>query len=119
MLTNIFTDWGTDIKRNQIPKILGGVGPLHSVRQLRKSIKIPFSFKLSLVSGFVELFNAPVEAYKRDGRVLRGVKRGASAFSNSTAVAALELSSKFFDWIDFTASFTHDFVRNSVFAVNL
>ena len=70
------------------------------------------------MSGFVELFNAPVEAYKRDGRVLRGVKRGASAFSNSTAVAALELSSKFFDWIDFTASFTHDFVRSKVFAIN-
>jgi len=99
LLTNIFTDWGNDIKRNQIPQILGGVGPLHSVRQL--------------LSGFVELFNAPVEAYKRDGRVLRGVKRGASAFSNSTAVAALELSSKFFDWIDFTASFTHDFVSSN------
>lgn len=99
LVTNILTDWGNDIKRNQIPKILGGVGPLHSIRQL--------------LSGFVELFNAPVEAYKRDGRVLRGVRRGASAFSNSTAVAALELSSKFFDWIDFTASVTHDFVSSN------
>jgi autophagy-related protein 2 len=118
LLTNIFTDWGNDIKRNQIPKILGGVGPLHSVRQLCKSQIMILFFKFTSVSGFVELFNAPVEAYKRDGRVLRGVKRGASAFSNSTAVAALELSSKFFDWIDFTASFTHDFVRSKVFAIN-
>ena len=63
------------------------------------------------MSGFVELFSAPVEAYKRDGRVLRGVRKGASAFSNSTAVAALELSGRFFDWIDFAASVTHDMVR--------
>jgi len=65
------------------------------------------------VSGFVELFSAPVEAYRRDGRVLRGVKKGASAFSNSTAVAALELSGKMFDWIDFAASVTHDMVSTS------
>lgn len=64
-----------------------------------------------LVSGFVELFSAPVEAYKRDGRVLRGVRRGASAFSNSTAVAALELSGRCFDWIDYCASLTHDMVQ--------
>jgi hypothetical protein len=64
------------------------------------------------VSGFVELFSAPVEAYKRDGRILRGVRKGASAFSNSTAVAALELSGRMFDWIDFAASVTHDMVSN-------
>lgn len=69
-----------------------------------------------IVSGFVELFSAPVEAYKRDGRVLRGVRRGASAFSNSTAVAALELSGRCFDWIDFAASLTHDMVSTSTTA---
>ena len=65
------------------------------------------------MSGFVELFSAPVEAYKRDGRVLRGVKKGASAFSNSTAVAALEMSGRMFDWIDFAASLTHDMVSTT------
>ena len=70
------------------------------------------NLKIFIVSGFVELFHAPVDAYKRDGRVLRGVRRGASAFSNSTAVAALELSGRLFDWIDFAASLTHDMVRN-------
>ena len=65
------------------------------------------------MSGFVELFSAPVEAYKRDGRVLRGVKKGASAFTSSTAVAALEMSGRMFDWIDFAASVTHDMVSNS------
>lgn len=27
-------EWGRDIKRNQLPSILGGVGPMHSFIQL-------------------------------------------------------------------------------------
>ena len=38
LLTNIMTDWGNDIKRNQIPQIVGGVGPMHSLRQLSEFI---------------------------------------------------------------------------------
>lgn len=30
------TEWLTDIRKNQLPGILGGVGPMHSVVQLCK-----------------------------------------------------------------------------------
>lgn len=31
------TEWFEDIKRNQIPRIIGSIGPLNSVRQLCKN----------------------------------------------------------------------------------
>ena len=37
LLQNIINEWKNDITRNQIPQIVGGVGPLHSLRQLSKS----------------------------------------------------------------------------------
>ena len=36
LLQNIINEWKNDITRNQIPQIVGGVGPLHSLRQLSK-----------------------------------------------------------------------------------
>lgn len=32
------TEWLTDIRKNQLPGILGGVGPMHSVVQLCESL---------------------------------------------------------------------------------
>ena len=40
LMSNLLNEWGTDIKRNQIPRILGGVGPMHSFRQLSKHLVI-------------------------------------------------------------------------------
>lgn len=36
LATYLFTEWLNDIKRNQLPSILGGVGPMYSVMQLGK-----------------------------------------------------------------------------------
>ena len=39
LLTLLITDWLADIRQNQIPQILGGVGPMHSVLQLLQGVK--------------------------------------------------------------------------------
>ena len=36
VLTYAINEWTTDIKRNQLPSLLGGVGPMHSLMQLCK-----------------------------------------------------------------------------------
>lgn len=36
VLSYALTEWLTDIRKNQLPGILGGVGPMHSVVQLCK-----------------------------------------------------------------------------------
>lgn len=59
---------------------MGGVGPTHSFVQL--------------VQGVKDLFWLPVEQYRRDGRIMRGLQRGASSFTTSSAMAFLELTNK-------------------------
>ena len=49
---------------------------------------------LILVSGVGSLFWLPIEQYQKDGRIIRGLQRGANAFAISTAAALIELTSK-------------------------
>ena len=39
LITLLVTEWLTDIRQNQIPRILGGVGPMHSFLQLVQGFK--------------------------------------------------------------------------------
>ncbi|XP_031424762.1 autophagy-related protein 2 homolog A [Clupea harengus] len=87
-------EWLTDIRKNQLPGILGGVGPMHSVVQLFHGVR--------------DLFWMPIEQYRRDGRIIRGLQRGAASFGTSTAAAALELSNRLVQAIQATAETVYD-----------
>jgi len=43
------SEWLNDIKKNQLPGILGGVGPMHSLVQLGKLILISIQAHLAVV----------------------------------------------------------------------
>lgn len=88
--------WMQDIKRNQLPSILSGVGPMHSVIQLFQGIR--------------DLFWMPIDHYRRDRRLVRGLQRGAASFSSSTAMAAISLMNRFISIIHCTAQIAHDIV---------
>lgn len=51
-------------------------------------------FLLFAVQGIRDLFWLPVEQYQRDGRLVRGIQRGATSFTTSTAMAVLELTNR-------------------------
>lgn len=80
LLTYALNEWLLDIRRNQIPGILGGVGPTYSFVQLYQGIK--------------DLFWLPVQQYRQDGRLVRGLQKGAHSFSTSTAMAILEITNR-------------------------
>ncbi|XP_025725191.1 autophagy-related protein 2 homolog B isoform X1 [Callorhinus ursinus] len=90
------TEWLTDIKKNQLPGILGGVGPMHSLVQL--------------VQGLKDLVWLPIEQYRKDGRIVRGFQRGAASFGTSTAMAALELTNRTVQTIQAAAETAYDMV---------
>lgn len=52
----------------------------------------------------------PIDQYRRDQRIVRGIQRGAYAFSTSTAMATLELTNRFVTLIQSMAQFAHDVV---------
>lgn len=95
-------EWIEHIKGNQLPSLLGGVGPMHSLVQLCKyTLKKSFiylfiysSYVYFIVQGIKDLFWLPIEQYQKDGRIVRGLQRGANSFTKSTLMAALELTSR-------------------------
>ena len=49
LITLLVTEWLTDIRQNQIPRILGGVGPMHSFLQLVQGFKDLFMMVINSV----------------------------------------------------------------------
>uniref|UniRef100_T1JN27 Autophagy-related protein 2 n=1 Tax=Strigamia maritima TaxID=126957 RepID=T1JN27_STRMM len=93
-----FAEWMQDIKKTQLPGLLGGVGPMHSL--------------LQLIQGIRDLIWLPVEQYKRDGRIVRGIQRGANSFTTSTAMAVLELTNRLVQTIQCAAETAYDMVSS-------
>ncbi|XP_062121458.1 autophagy-related protein 2 homolog B isoform X4 [Drosophila sulfurigaster albostrigata] len=87
-------EWLKDIKRNQLPNILSGIGPTNAV--------------LQLFQGFFDLFRLPLQQYNKDGRIIKGFQLGAQSFSARTAIAALEITSRIIHLLQFTAETTFD-----------
>ena len=80
VISYALSEWLTDIRGTQLSRILGGVGPVHSF--------------LQLFQGLVDLVWLPIDQYRRDGRVMRGLQRGANSFTTSSAMAFLELTNR-------------------------
>ncbi|XP_008456130.1 autophagy-related protein 2 isoform X1 [Cucumis melo] len=70
-------EWLEDISHNQIRKILEG---LPAVRSL-----------VAVGSGASKLVTSPVESYKKDRRILKGMQRGTIAFLRSISLEAVGL----------------------------
>nr|CAD7419595.1 unnamed protein product [Timema poppensis] len=62
------------------------------------------------VQGIRDLFWLPIEQYQKDGRIIRGLQRGANSFTTSTAMAALELTNRIVLAIQTTAEMAYDMV---------
>ncbi|XP_061751316.1 autophagy-related protein 2 homolog B-like isoform X1 [Nerophis ophidion] len=96
LVSYAINEWLADIKKNQLPGLLGGVGPIHSLVQL--------------VQGFRDLVWLPIEQYRKDGRIVRGFQRGTASFGTSTAMAALELTNRMVRTIQAAAETAYDMV---------
>lgn len=73
--------WGEDIRHHQLASVLRGVGPMKTLEQF--------------VHGIFDLFWLPIEQYRIDGRIVRGLQRGAQSFGTRTMLAALEITTRF------------------------
>lgn len=62
------------------------------------------------VQGVRDLVWLPIDQYRRDKRLVRGLQRGALSFSSSTAMGAIDLANRFVYIIQSAAQFAHDLV---------
>lgn len=72
--------WTPDVKANQLADFLSGLGPIRSL--------------VNVGAGLADLVLLPIEQYHKDGRVLRGVQKGATSFAKSTALEAVKLGAR-------------------------
>ncbi|KAI5284463.1 autophagy- protein 2 [Ascosphaera aggregata] len=69
-----------DVKANQLPSVLAGLAPIKPL--------------VSVGSGFRNLIVVPVKEYKKDGRVVRSLRKGAASFAKTTTTELVKLGAK-------------------------
>lgn len=72
--------WTPDVKANQLADFLSGIAPVRSV--------------VNVGNGVADLVLLPLEQYRRDGRIVRGLQKGAASFSRTTALEAIRLGAR-------------------------
>ncbi|KAL8800677.1 MAG: hypothetical protein Q9182_004991 [Xanthomendoza sp. 2 TL-2023] len=72
--------WMPDIKRNQLPGVLAGLGPFRSL--------------VSVGGGVRDLVVVPIQEYQKDGRIVRSLQKGAMAFAKTTTGELVKLGAK-------------------------
>lgn len=72
--------WTPDVKANQLVDVISGVSPIRSA--------------VNVGSGMADLVLLPIAQYKKDGRIIRGVQKGTTAFVKSTAMEAIKLGAR-------------------------
>jgi autophagy-related protein 2 len=72
--------WTPDVKATQLVDVISGVAPIRSV--------------VNVGSGVADLVLLPIAQYKKDGRIVRGLQKGAKAFMKSTGMEALKLGAR-------------------------
>ena len=72
--------WMPDIKRNQLPGVLAGLAPVRSL--------------VNVGGGVRDLVVVPIREYRKDGRVVRSLQKGALAFAKTTTTELAKLGAK-------------------------
>lgn len=72
--------WMPDVKRNQLPGVLAGLAPIRSL--------------VNVGGGVRDLVVVPLKEYRKDGRVVRSIQKGAVAFAKTTTTELVKLGAK-------------------------
>ena len=72
--------WTPDVKHNQLPGVLAGLAPVRSIANVGGGVR--------------DLVVVPIREYKKDGRVVRSIQKGALAFAKTTTSELAKLGAK-------------------------
>jgi len=72
--------WTPDVTRNQLPGVLAGLAPVRSF--------------VNVGNGMRDLVVIPMREYRKDGRVVRSIRKGAFAFAKTTTSELARLGAK-------------------------
>ncbi|KAK2872066.1 hypothetical protein FQN49_002584 [Arthroderma sp. PD_2] len=72
--------WTPDVRNNQLGGVLSGLAPVKSL--------------VTLGSGVRDLIVIPIREYKKDGRIIRGLQKGAFSFAKTTTSELIKIGAK-------------------------
>ncbi|CAI7571873.1 unnamed protein product [Penicillium glandicola] len=72
--------WMPDVKKNQLPGVLAGLAPIRSL--------------VNVGGGVRDLVVVPMREYRKDGRIVRSIQKGALAFAKTTSNELVKLGAK-------------------------
>ncbi|KAK1147611.1 autophagy- protein 2 [Aspergillus melleus] len=72
--------WMPDIKRNQLPGVIAGLAPIRSLANVGGGMK--------------DLVFVPMREYRKDGRIVRSIQKGAVSFAKTTSNELVKLGAK-------------------------
>ncbi|KAK3049660.1 autophagy-related protein 2 [Extremus antarcticus] len=72
--------WMPDVKRNQLPTVLAGLAPVRSL--------------VNIGTGVRDVVAIPIREYRKDGRIVRSIQKGAFHFGKTTASELARLGAK-------------------------
>ncbi|MCJ1309618.1 autophagy- protein 2 [Agyrium rufum] len=72
--------WMPDIKKNQLPGVLAGIAPVRNI--------------VNVGGGVRQLMTVPIREYRKDGRIMRSLSKGAFAFAKTTTTEVARLGAK-------------------------
>ncbi|KAK1064907.1 autophagy-related protein 2 [Friedmanniomyces endolithicus] len=72
--------WMPDVKRNQLPTVLAGLAPVRGL--------------VNIGSGVRDVIAIPIREYRKDGRIVRSIQKGAMHFGRTTTSELARLGAK-------------------------
>jgi autophagy-related protein 2 len=72
--------WMPDIKKTQLPSVLAGLAPVRSL--------------VTVGGGVRDLVVVPLREYRKDGRIVRSIQKGALTFAKTTTSELVKLGAK-------------------------
>lgn len=99
MLEKLNDLWSPDVKAHQLAEVITGVEPIRSF--------------VNVGSGVADLVLLPIAQYKKDGRIMRGLQKGATSFVKTTALEALTIGARLANGTQIILEQAEGFLGNS------
>ncbi|KAI9001725.1 hypothetical protein BC832DRAFT_594012 [Gaertneriomyces semiglobifer] len=80
ILEGVMSQWLPHIKNTQVPNMMSGVSGVRSL--------------MNIGSGLADLVVLPIEQYKKDGRMMRGLQKGARSFARAATTETIKLGTR-------------------------
>ena len=72
--------WAPDVTANQLADVLSGIAPVRTIA--------------NVTAGVADLVLLPIEQYHKDGRLFKGVQKGAASLAMTTALEAVKIGAR-------------------------